>query len=219
MTTPVTGSCPAWCRAAHERPGRPHFWNVASIGRAGGALEAEVNLMADDQGAYVQVGVIDHAAPEASMGFSRFPVELAAVWAQIASEMDVRGALEVGQALMVAVKNAAEAAAGPGRLCRFSWCEADHAVVPGNSHWAVAVKGATTKVMQFWVERSQEPEDLRFVRLHYGEAGQADRWRSIELEAAEAADVADFLQALGVAGFGELEAALRRAAADLGVAQ
>lgn len=207
MTTPRS-SCPAWCRADHSLPGVPHRWNVAFIGRADGHLEAEVNLMHDDQGPYVQVAVTDHAAPGGYTSACRLPLELAAVWGQIASEMDASGALQVGEALVTAVHTFHEGR----RSCRFAWCEADHTTVPLTDHSAVVAEFTRFKVMQFWVDRPGA-EPLQYVRLH----SHSFRWRSIELEAPEAADLADFLKALDLAELDELAAALRRAAADLGV--
>lgn len=213
-TFPLPG-CPAWCTAKHA-DSSAHIRNIDSIPRAGGQLEVEVNLVQDGQDAFVEVALTDYSLresfPEEMASFTRFPIELAGTWGHIATRLDTRGALEVGQMLVEAVQIIAE-----HRGCRYGWCVADHDE-PG---WERVHRGETVHLTGLDVTpmlsddpspiASEEEEREAFVRLAFA-SGVIH-----ELHSRAVADYADILAGIDIGEADQVVEVLRSAAAKLGV--
>lgn len=204
--------CPAWCTSTHSKS-PVHLRNIDSVPRAGGHVEVEVNLIQDGRDAFVEIVLTDYALqktfPDEMVSLIRFPIDLAGTWGHLATELDTRGALEVGQMLVVAVQLFRE-----HRGCVHSWCVADHSLPDwAHAHESKAVRVGEA-VLSLLLVDDERDEDYQggMVRLTLP-GGQHH-----EVSAGTALDTAAVMAAVAVGGEeNELVQALRDHAATLGV--
>lgn len=189
MSAPQLPTCPPWCREDHRLQQTRHRRNVDEVPRAAGNIEVEVNLCQDDMGAFVQLVVSDYGIPvndefaELRHVFYRMPLDLAGAWAHVATEMDARGALMVGQHIEHALEIFREA-----RSCLFEWCVSDHS----DPEWAtshISASGGAGGLSA--VRLLVEPEDVGLVQINFTPGN------SYEFTPAAALDLADILDLVG----------------------
>lgn len=212
---PQLRTCPPWCREDHRDQQVWHGRNVAGIPRAHGDLDVEVNLMQDPLGTFVRIGLTDYGIPDGPWAgerntFTRVPLDVAGTWAYIATNMDARGAMEVGEALEQAHEIFREE-----RNCTYPWCIVDHREADHDTHHrSDEVKVANLAMIRYINVKPDDEEDEAFVRVFFKSPNGVEV--SHEFNPGEAVDIADMLSAMEVGEVDDLMAVLRAAGRDLG---
>jgi hypothetical protein len=216
MTFPKLPTCAPWCTSQHTAAGENCRRVIDDISGPAARDDIEVNVVRDGGRDLVQVLVEDKDLQARERGLGRYEVRLSAADSGVLGDtirhLDHRGAIMVGNALFAAMTLLRE------RGCPFAWCTVDHAPLSSepDHHRSESVEVGGVSLTRHLVVNSTTVPDTVFVRVRYRRGG-LEVYEDISPR--EAADRADFLQALEVGAIDALTAAFRQAAADLGVTE